>query len=239
MQFDHLKRREFITVLGGVAAWPLAARAQQPKQVGVLINGAEADAVNQRYVAAFVQQLKRLGWIDGQNLHVDYRWNGGKAELAREYAAEFVKLAPDAILSASTANLSALQRLSPTMPIVFVEVSDPVTQGFVLNLARPGGNITGFSAYEFTIGGKWLDLLKQLVPATTRVAVMFNPQTSPQSKFLLSSVEAAAPTFSVNVVAAPVQSSSDIELAIESLSRQPNSGLILPPDSFTIVRRKQ
>jgi len=235
-----VKRREFVTLLGGAAAtWPLAARAQQPKRVGVLMNDVETDARGQGFVAAFVQQLKRLGRIDGQNLHVDYRWNGGKAEMARASAVELVKLAPDVILSASTANLSALQRLSPTMPIVFVEVSDPVTQGFVLNLARPGGNITGFSAYEFTIGGKWLDLLKQLVPATTRVAVMFNPQTSPQSKFLLSSVEAAAPTFSVNVVAAPVQSSSDIELAIESLSRQPNSGLILPPDSFTIVRRKQ
>jgi putative ABC transport system substrate-binding protein len=128
--------------------------------------------------------------------------------------------------------------LSPTTPIVFVGVSDPVTQGFVLNLARPGGNITGFAPFEFSIGGKWVDLLKQLAPATARVAVMFNPQTSPQSKFFLESVEAAAPTFGVNVVATPVQSIADIEPAVENFSRQPNGGLIFLPDSFTTVHRK-
>jgi ABC-type uncharacterized transport system substrate-binding protein len=131
---------------------------------------------------AFVQGLRDLGWIEGQNLRIVYRWSGGSAELARTHAAELVALAPDAILSASTTNLTALQRLSPTTPIVFTQVSDPVAQGFVLNLAHPGGNITGFSAYEFTIGGKWVDLLKQIAPAIARVSLVFNPQTSPQSK---------------------------------------------------------
>jgi putative ABC transport system substrate-binding protein len=224
-----MRRREFITLLSGAAAaWPFAGRAQEPRRVGVLMNGVETDATSQGFVAAFVRQLKRLGWIDGQNLHVDYRWNGGNAEIARTYAAELVKLAPEAILSSSTTNLSALQRLSPTTPIVFLQVSEPVTQGFVLNLARPGGNITGFSAYEFTIGGKWVDLLKQLVPTTTRVAVMFNPQTSPQSKFFLSSVEFAASTFNVTVTAIAVQSSAEIELAIQTLSHQQALGLEVP-----------
>jgi putative ABC transport system substrate-binding protein len=189
-------------------------------------------------VAALVQGLRNLGWIEGQNLRIEYRWNGGSAELARAYAAELVALAPDVILSASTNNLTALQRLSPTTPIVFVQVSDPVMQGFVLNLAHPGGNITGFASFEFTIGGKWVDLLKQLAPATARVAVMFNPQTSPQSKFFLDSIEAAAPTFGVNVVATPVQGVAEIEPAIENFSHQPNGGLIAPTDAFTTVHRK-
>ena len=202
------------------------------------MNNVETDPTGQAYVAAFVQGLHDLGWIEGQNLRIVYRWNAGSAELARAHAAELVALAPDAILSASTANLAALQRLSPTTPIVFIGVSDPVAQGFVLNLAHPGGNITGFSSYEFTLGGKWLDLLKQIAPATARVAVVFNPQTSPQSKFFLSSIEAAAPTVGVSVVAAPIHSIAEIEPAIESFSRQANGGLIFPGDSFTTVHRK-
>jgi putative tryptophan/tyrosine transport system substrate-binding protein len=233
-----MRRREFITLLGGAAAWPLAARAQQPKRVGVLMNGVATNPVAQAYKTAWAQQLRKLGWIDGQNLHIEYRWNEGNATLARSYAAELVALAPDVILSSSTANLIALQRLSPTTPIVFVQVSDPVTQGFILSMPRPGGNITGFAAYEFTIGAKWLDLLKQLVPAIDRVGVMSNPQTAPQSKFFMSSIEAAAPTFGVKVVAAPVESVSDIETAFANLSRQPNSGMVFPTDSFTGVHRK-
>jgi putative tryptophan/tyrosine transport system substrate-binding protein len=223
------------------AASPLAAHAQQSdrvRRIGVLMNDVETGSNSRGYVAAFVQVLRDLGWIEGQNLRIVYRWNGGNAELARTQAAELVALAPDAILSASTTNLTALQRLSPTTPIVFTEVSDPVAQGFVLNLAHPGGNITGFTAYEFTIGGKWLDLLKQIAPATARVAVVFNPELSPQSKFHLSSIEAAAQTFGVKVAAAPVHSIAEIEPAIENFSRQPNGGLIFPGDSFANVHRK-
>src|SRR5260370_10699239 len=241
MQFAQLKRREFITLLGGAAAaWPPAAGAQsgRVRLIGVLMNDVETDATSQAYLAAFVQGLRNLGWIEGQNLRIVYRWRGDSAELARAHAAELVALAPDAILSVSTINLTALQRLSPTTPIVFVGVSDPVAQGFILNLAQRGGNITGFSAYEFTIGGKWLDLLKQIAPATTRGAVVFNPQTSPQSKFFLSSVEAAAQTFGVNVIVAPVHSIAEIEPTIENFSRQRNGSLIFPGDSFTIIHPK-
>src|SRR5258708_1480301 len=158
-----MRRRQFVMLLGGVVAWPLVARAQQPgrmRRIGMLMNDVATDATSQANVAAFVNGLRNLGWLDGQNLRIEYRWNAGSAELARAYAAELVALAPDVILSSSTTNLSALQRLSPTTPIVFVQVSDPVAQGFVLNLAHPGGNITGFTAYEFTIRGKWLELAK-------------------------------------------------------------------------------
>ena len=237
-----MRRRDFISQLGGAAAapvlWPRAAHAQQPKRVGLLMNGVLANPRSQEYKTAWEQQLRKLGWIDGQNLHIEYRWNEGDAALARSYAAELVALAPDVILSSSTANLITLQRLSPASPIVFVQVSDPVAQGFILSMARPGGNITGFAAYEFTIGAKWLDLLKQLVPVIDRVGVMSNPQTAPQSKFFMDSIEAAAPTFGVKVVAAPVNSVSDIETAFANMSRLPNGGMVFPTDSFTGIHRK-
>jgi putative ABC transport system substrate-binding protein len=237
-----MRRRDVITLLGSAAAapvlWPGAAHAQQPKRVGVLMSAAPTNLESQAYNTAWEQQLRKLGWIDGQNLHIEYRWVAGDAALARSYAAELVALAPDVILSSSTANLIALQRLSPASPIVFVQVSDPVTQGFILSMARPGGNITGFAAYEFTIGAKWLDLLKQLVPAVDRVGVMSNPQTAPQSKFFMGSIEAAAPTFGVKVVAAPVNSVSDIETAFANMSRLPNGGMVFPTDSFTTIHRK-
>jgi putative tryptophan/tyrosine transport system substrate-binding protein len=239
-----VKRRRFITLLGCAAAAaplprPRAAHAQQPKRVGLLMNGVPTNLVSQAYKSAWEQQLRKLGWIDGQNLHIDYRWSEGNPALAKSYAAELVAQAPDVILSSSTANLIALQRLSPASPIVFVQVSDPVTQGFILSMARPGGNLTGFTAYEFTIGAKWLDLLKQLVPVIDRVGVMSNPQTAPQSKFFMDSIEAAAPTFGVKVVAAPVNSVSDIETAFANMSRQPNGGMVFPTDSFTGIHRKR
>jgi ABC-type uncharacterized transport system substrate-binding protein len=242
MQFNGLKRRDVIALLGSAAAapvqWPRAAHAQQPKRVAVLMNNVPTNLPSQAYKTAWEQQLRKLGWIDGQNLHIEYRWNEGNAALARSYAAELVALAPDVILSVSTANLIALQRLSPAAPIVFVQVSDPVAQGFILSMARPGGNITGFAAYEFTIGAKWLDLLKQLVPAIDRVGVMSNPQTAPQSKFFMDSIEAAAPTFGVKVVAAPVNGVADIETVFANMARQPNGGMVFPTDSFTGIHRK-
>jgi putative ABC transport system substrate-binding protein len=234
-----MKRRDFVRLLGGAAAaWPLAAGAQQLRRLGVLMNRIEADPLARSLVAAFEQQLHKLGWREGENLHTDYRWNGGDAALARTYAAELIGFGPDVILSTSTANLAALQRLSPTAPIVFLQVSDPVTQGFVVNLAHPGGNITGFASYEFSIGGKWLDLLKQLVPTIRRVAVMFNPESSLQTKFFLPAIEAAAPKLDISVTTLQVQSTEEIEPAIAGFSRQPNGGLILPTDAFISVHRK-
>jgi putative ABC transport system substrate-binding protein len=215
-----MQRRQFITLLGGAAAaWPLTARAQQSggmRRVGVLLTGKPTDATSRSYLAAFVESLQKSGWIDGQDVRIELRWSGDEADLAGLYAAELVALAPEVILAATTDNLKALQRLTRAIPIVFTQVSDPIEQGFVASLARPGGNITGFAAYEFSIGGKWLDLLKQMVPGLRRVAAMFNPETASPSQFYLRSIEAAALSFNVEVVAAPVHEPAHIQSAIDS-----------------------
>jgi putative ABC transport system substrate-binding protein len=223
-----MRRREFITLLGNAAAgWPLAARAQLFRRVGVLLSTATTDPT---WFAEFVTALRKLGWIDGQNLRLDIRWYDGEPERGRAFAAELVAIAPDVILTAGTSNLIAVRRATSTIPTVFLQVSDPIAQGFVSSLARPGGNITGFTAYEFSMGGKWLDLLKQMMPTLTRVAVMFSPQT-PQSKLWLASIEAAGPTLGVEVVPEPVQDAGDIERAFERIAREPNVGLVFPTDT--------
>jgi putative tryptophan/tyrosine transport system substrate-binding protein len=229
-----MKRREFITLLGGAAAWPIPASAQQFRRVGVLVNSGATDP---SYVAAFVQALRKLGWIDGQNLRLDIRWFEGDPGRGQAFATELVAIAPDLILTASTANLAALQRATRIIPIVFLQVSDPVAQGFVTSLARPGGNITGFTAFEFSMGPKWLDLLKQMAPGLARAAVMFNPEV-PQSKFWLSAVETAGPSLGVEVMAAPVHDTGEIERAMENLASAPNSGLIVTTDDFVYLHNK-
>ena len=237
----YIGRREIIAVLGGaVIAWPLAAVAQSVsiKRVGVLMNGAATETGSQSYVAAFVQALRQLGWIEGQNVRIDVRWNAGDAALARTYAAQLIGLMPDVIVTSSTTNLTVVQQATNTIPVVFIAVSDPVAQGFIATMAKPGGNLTGFSAYEFSIGGKWLDLLREVAPGLAHVAVMFNPDTSPQSKFFMRSVEAAASALGVQTMAAPVRATNDIESALEQFARQPNGGLILPTDTFTRLRQK-
>jgi putative ABC transport system substrate-binding protein len=234
-----VKRRQFITLVGGAAAWPITVRAQQAgslRRVGVLMNSDESDPEAKSYLDAFVQGLRKLGWIEGQNLHIDLRWNAGDAERSRTFATELLRLSPDVILSSTTPNLTALLRQGPAMPIVFMQISDPLAQGFVTNLAHPGGNITGFAMYEFSIGGKWINLLKQIRPGLTRVTVIFNPDTSPT--FWVSSFEAAAPSLGVEVMAAPVHDISDIERVVEQVSRQPNGGLIVPTDTFLRVHRQ-
>src|SRR5262245_55647980 len=235
MQLDQIKRRQFITLLGGAAAWPLAARAQQGermRRIGVLMNSTATDATWQSYVAGFVEALRQLGWSESQNLRVDLRWNAGDAALARIYAAQLIGLMPDVILASSTTNLTIVQQATNTIPVVFVAVSDPVAQGFVANVTRPGGNLTGFGMFEFSVGGKWVDLLKEIAPRLARVGVMFNPDTSPQSKFFMRSIEAAAPSLGVQAMPILVRATSDIEPAIESFARVPNGGLILPTDSL-------
>ncbi len=237
-----MKRRQFIKLLGGAAAaWPLTARAQQRdrvRHIGVLMNGAATEAVLQSYLAAFVQGLGQLGWVEGQNLHVDVRWSAGDAALARIYAAQLIGLTPDVIVVNTTTNLIAIRQATTTVPIVFLSVSDPVEQGFVANVAKPGGNLTGFSAFEFSIGGKWLDLLKEIAPGLERVGVMFNPDTSPQSKFFVRSIEAAAPSLGVQSIVVPVRTTADIEPAFESFTRASNGGLILTSDTFTAMRQQ-
>jgi putative ABC transport system substrate-binding protein len=236
-----MKRREFITLVGSAAAWPAMARAQQAdrmRRVGVLMNGGPADAERQGWLAAFLQTLRNLGWTEGQNLRVELRWNENNTDRTRAAAAELVRLAPDVISSAGSQNLAAMLGETGTIPIVFTQVSDPVAQGFVTTLARPGGNITGFTNFEASMAGKWLDLLKQVAPDIKRVALLFNPATSPQSKMFLSSVELAAPSFGVQVSASPVHERADIASAIDRFATQPNSGLIFPTDTFISEHRK-
>jgi putative ABC transport system substrate-binding protein len=185
-----------------------------------------------------VEGLRQLGWTEGRNIRIDVRWNAGDPELARIYAAQLIGLIPDAILAASTTNLIVTRQATSTIPVVFLSVTDPVAQGFVANMTKPGGNITGFAANEFTVGGKWLDLLKEAAPSLARVAVMFNPETSPQSAFYVPAVEASARTLGVQVTAVPVRATADITSALEGFARQPNGGLILPTDTFTRLREK-
>jgi putative tryptophan/tyrosine transport system substrate-binding protein len=180
MQFDK-QRRDFITLLGGTAVmWPLAARAQQPnrmRRIGVLMPFAETDPEASQHIATFQKGLENLGWLEGHNLHIDYRWAAGDAERMRIYAAEIVQLAPEVILVSSPSMLAATVKATRTIPIVFVQVTDPVAGGFVASLANPGGNVTGFTSFENTMSGKWLELLKEIVPHATRVAVLRNPAT--------------------------------------------------------------
>jgi len=232
-------RREFITLLGGAAVtWPLAARAQQPRRVGVLMGFPATDSVAEAYLAAFVQALRQFGWIEGQNLRIDIRWNAGGAALGQTYAAQLIGLQPEVILASTTKNLEVIREATTTVPVVFVQVSDPVAQGFVASLTKPGGNLTGFSAYEFSTGGKWLDLLKEIAPGLAHAGVMFNPDQSPQSKFFMKAVEAAASLRGVPVSAVAVSSAADIEPAVANFAREPNGGLILPTDTFTRAHQK-
>jgi putative ABC transport system substrate-binding protein len=222
---------------GAAVAWPFAGQAQQARTIGILMNGRAGETMPQSNVAAFVDGLRALGYVDGKNLTIEYRWNSGNAERAQVLAQELVKLSPAVILCASTTNLAAFQRTKSSIPVVFVQVSDPVAQGFVTSVTHPGGNITGFTAFEFSIGGKWLEILKEISPRLSRVAVMSNPTTSPQTRFFLKAIEAAAPTFGVEVVEMPVRSDADIARSIEKLGSSGTSGLILPTDTFTRLRQ--
>jgi putative ABC transport system substrate-binding protein len=237
-----MRRRDFISLLAGaVMVWPLAVRAQQGgrlRRVGVLINSAESDSTYRAYVAAFLSALHNLGWVEGKNVHVDVRWNAGDATRVRANAAELVDLKPDVVMAASTASVTELHRLAKSIPIVFVQVSDPVAQGIVTSLTRPGGNITGFSNFEFSIGGKWVELLKEVVPALARVAVMSNPDTSPQTEYFLRAIRTTAEGYGIQVIPLPVRTNTEIEQGIENIARQPGGALILPTDSFTLVHNE-
>jgi putative tryptophan/tyrosine transport system substrate-binding protein len=236
-----MRRREFIAGLGGAVAWPLTASAQQDgrvRRVGVLMNAAATETEDQSYLAAFIQGLRQLGWTEGQNLRIDVRWNAGDAGLARTYAAQLIGLMPDVILAASTLNLTVIQQATSTVPVVFVQVNDPVAQGFVASVRQPGGNVTGFSFFEFSVGGKWLDLLKEIAPSLARIAVMFNPDTALYFKFFMPVIEAAATILGVQVIAAPIRATPDIEAALADFARQLNGGLMLNNDSFTRLHQK-
>ena len=236
-----MKRREFITLLGGVAAaWPLAAMAQQPsrmRRIGVLM-GVANDSEAQGRLAAFRQALERLGWSDNVNVQFDYRWAPKDTEEARTFTEELMELKPDLIFVQSTPmTIAAKEVVAGSIPIVFVQVADPVVAKLVETLAKPGGNLTGFTNFEPSMGGKWLELIKSVAPNITRVAYLFNPATSPA--FFRQSVEMAAPILSLKAIAAEVRSPSDIDLAIQTFAREPNGGLLVMPDVFATVNRQQ
>jgi putative ABC transport system substrate-binding protein len=235
-----MKRREFIILLGGaVLAWPVAVHAQQPehlRRVGVVIPFPENDPASQARVAAFAQALERLGWVEGKNIRIDYRFAAGDPALYKAYAAELVGLAPDAILASPTTAVAELQQLTHTIPIVAVYLVDPVGLGFVQSLARPGGNITGFSSFDGPMIGKWLQLLKEVAPSITRVAIIFNPDMFLSFPPLDPEI-AAARSFGVTATLAPVHDDAAIEEAVAALARQPGGGLITLPDSFNVTHR--
>jgi putative ABC transport system substrate-binding protein len=235
-----MKRREFIAGLGGAAAaWPLAARAQQPeriRRIGVLMNLAESDPEAQQRAKALESGLQKLGWSHGRNLKIVYRWARQDGDL-RTQAAELVATQPDVILSNTTPALMALRQETRTIPIVFTQVHDPVAQGLVSSLAHPGGNITGFSAFESSIGGKWLEVLKEVAPRVVRVGLLFNPKTAPYADSFVHSLEAASSSFAVVVAATPVHDTSQLERGVMALATGPNTGLITVPDTFLTVHR--
>jgi putative tryptophan/tyrosine transport system substrate-binding protein len=233
-------RRQFMSALGGAAvALPLAASAQQPerlRRVGVLMNSASDDAEGQARLAAFHQGLQQLGWTVGKNVQIDYRWGAGDAERIRKFAAELVALAPDAIMSAGSPSVAALQQATHTVPIVFVTVVDPVSSGFVDSLAQPGGNITGFAMYEYSIGGKWLELLKEIAPGITRAAVIRDPALTAGGG-QLGVIQAVAPSVRVEVSPVNVRDAGEIERAITAFARSPNGGLIVTGSTLALVHR--
>jgi putative tryptophan/tyrosine transport system substrate-binding protein len=233
-------RRAFITLLGGAAAaWPLAARAQQlerMRRVGVLMHLAADDPEGQARIAAFTQGLQELRWAIGRNVRIDYRWAAGDAERARKYAAELVALAPDVILAAGGAVVAPLLQASRTVPIVFAQTPDPVGAGFVASLARPGGNATGFTIFEFGMGGKWLELLKEIAPRVTRAAVLRDAALAAGTG-QLGAIQSVAPSFGVELSPIDVRDAGEIERAVTAFARSPNDGLLVTGSALATVHR--
>jgi putative tryptophan/tyrosine transport system substrate-binding protein len=235
-----MQRRAFLTLFGGAAAWPLAARAQQAERVrriGLLMASAD-DREGQARVTPLKEGLKELGWTDGRNIQIETRFGGGDAGRIRAHAAELVALAPDVLVGHATPGTRALRQATSSIPIVMVAVNDPVEQGFVSSLAHPGGNITGFALINFQMVGKWLEMLKEAAPGVSRAALMFNPDTASTYYVYLRSFEAEPRSIAVEVAEAPVRNTTEIEEAIAKLGREPGGGLIVPPDAFTVLHHQ-
>jgi putative ABC transport system substrate-binding protein len=236
-----VKRREFITLLGGAAAaWPMAARAQQSRQmrrVAALMPYTANDPQSQNRNAAFLQGLQQLGWTVGQNLQIDYRWSEGNEDDTRKYAAELVALAPDVIFTAGSAAVGPLRRATRTVPIVFALVPDPVGSGFVDSLARPGGNITGFTQFEYGIGAKWLEVLKEIAPSTTRAAVIRDPAiTAGIGQW--GAIQSVSPSVAIEVSPVNLVDAGEIERGLTAFARSPNGGLIVTGSALAVVHRE-
>jgi len=238
-----MRRRDFIKGITVSATWPIAARAQQAehmRRIGVLMGYPENDLEGPAFFAAFRDGLQKLGWMEGRNIQLDTRWvSPDDAEARQRFAKELVALQPDLILSSVTPTTAALLQQTRTIPIVFATVSDPVGSGFVASLARPGGNVTGFQAMLGSLGGKWLELLKEIAPRVARVAMLFNPAVAPYAESFLNPFKAAAPSFAVEPMAASVGDTSELESVIAAQARAQNGGLIVMPDTFTDVHRAE
>jgi putative tryptophan/tyrosine transport system substrate-binding protein len=238
-----MRRRQFITLLGGAAAWPFAVHAQQPDQVrriGVLMGFPESDSEARAYIAAFRDGLEKFGWTEGRNTRIDTRWaTPSDADSMQRFAKELVALQPDLILSGTTPTTAALLQQTRTIPIVFATVADPVGSDFVASFPRPGGNVTGFVVTEGSLGGKWLELLKEIAPRVARVAMLFNPSTANYAEIYLDPFRAAGASFGVETVVAPVRDRPELETVVAAQAREPNGGLIVMPDSFMDTHRAE
>jgi putative ABC transport system substrate-binding protein len=234
-----MRRREFVGLVGGVAAWPFAARGQQSgrmRRIGVMVGGAASDPQIAKGVDVFKTALAELGWLDGRNILIDYRFAAADVERMHVLAKELVALQPDVIVGQTTPVIAALQHETSTIPVVFAFVSDPVGSGFVASLPRPEGNITGFINIEASLSGKWIEMLKEIVPRITRAALMYNPETAPYFAFYQEPFETAARSNNVEPVAAPVHSAADIERVFERFGDRPDTGLVLMPDIFATTK---
>src|SRR5215471_5245405 len=239
MQFVQLKRREFIALFGGAAAWPLGTRAQQPermRRLGVLLNITADDSESKARFGAFLETLQQLGWTEGRNLRIEYRWGAGDAERIRRYAAELVALSPAAILAYGASTVGPLLQATRTVPIVFTQAVDPVGAGFVDSLARPGRNATGFMLFEYGISGKWLEVLKQIALGVRRAAVLRDPSLT-SGPAQLAAIQAVAPSLGVEVSPIDVRDASEIERAVGAFVRGSNDGLIVVANPLTTIHR--
>jgi putative ABC transport system substrate-binding protein len=237
-----MKRREFITLIGGgIAGWPLAVRAQLPdrmRRIAVLSNISESDLEAQAMVGALHKSLRELGWINGRNIQTDHRWAAGNAGTIVGFAKELAALKPEVIVAHTTPAVIASRNETDTIPIVFVQISDPIGSGFITNLAHPGGNITGFTNFESSMVGKWVEMLKEIAPGISRIAFLFNPETAPYvTRFYQGLLETSARSLGVQPWAHPVHNAREIDSAITALGREQGGGLIVMPDSFNIVHR--
>ena len=232
-----MKRREFVSLLGGAVAWPLGARAQERvRRIGVLMSLAEVDPETKRRIGAFLERLRQLGWADGGNAQINYRWGGGNPNDIRRYAAELAALAADVILATDSVTVGPLLEVTRTVPIVFVQVPDPVAAGFVDSLARPGGNATGFVNFEYGMGAKWLELLKQIAPAVTRVGVLRDPALAVGAG-QYGAIQSVAPSLAMEASPINLRDVGEIERGIANFARVPNGGLILTGGALGIVHR--
>jgi ABC-type uncharacterized transport system substrate-binding protein len=237
-----MKRRAFITLLGGAAAvWPLVTRAQQTdrRRIGFLTTLPESDPFGQSHLAVFREGLQKLGWTDGRNIHIDIRRAIGDADALQRSAKEVVALRPDLIISLNTPSTAALLQQTRTIPIIFAAVSDPIGSGFVASFPRPGGNVTGFTNIEVSQAGKWLELLKEIAPPVNRVAFLFNPVTAPHGKYYLDPFKVAAASFAVEVITAAVADRSELDSVISTVASKPNGGLVAMTDSFVTTHRAE